>query len=88
MPRQVHMESPGVADHLLGSGNRRIKAPGAGEARAFVATAVGDAGIWVLDLPELPRSDGRKIIIAAQTRRGTVAPLAPDGHPSNVSHAC
>jgi len=71
-----------------------IKAHGETEARALLAAGLAAAGIQAGDLPGLPKTDPRKVIIASQIRRSTAVSLAGIaqqlhmGTPSNVSHAC
>ena len=71
-----------------------IRAHGEAEARTLLATGLAATGIKAGDLPELPKTDSRKVIIASQIRRTTAVSLAwiaqqlNMGTPSNVSHAC
>ena len=71
-----------------------IKAHGEAEARALLAAGLAGVGIKAGDLPELPKTDPGKVIVASQIRRLTAVPLAwiaqqlHMGTPSNVSHAC
>jgi hypothetical protein len=64
------------------------------EARALLATGLTKAGITAAGLSELPKSDRRKVVIAAEIRKRTAMPLAwiaqqlHMGTPSHVSHAC
>ena len=71
-----------------------IKAHGETEARALLAAGLTKAGITAAELSELPKSDRRKVVIAAEIRKRTVMPLAwiaqqlHIGTPAHVSHAC
>jgi hypothetical protein len=71
-----------------------IKAHGESEAQALLASGLITAGITAAELPQLPKSDQRKVVIASEIRKRTAMPLAwiaqhlYMGSPSHVSHAC
>ena len=69
-------------------------AHGESEARALLAADLTKAGVSAAELPELPKSDLRKVMIASEIRKRTAMPLAwiaqqlHMGTPPHVSHAC
>lgn len=71
-----------------------IKAHGESEAQALLASGLITAGITAAELPQLPKSDRRKVVIASEIRKRTAMPLVwiaqhlHMGTPSHVSHAC
>ena len=90
------------ADELPGKRSRarknyhgdEIKAHGKAAARALLAAGLAEAGITAAELPGLPKSDRRKVLIASRIRKQTAMPLAwiaqqlYMGSPSHVTNAC